>query len=415
MPVTIAGAGTGVTGGKVPEGGWVLSLEKFCRLDISPGRATAGAGVLLRDLHAAAQAAGQLYPPDPTEWNASVGGTIATNASGSRSFRYGSTRAWVESLTVAFISGEIRTFVRGEQVDIRYAPLRPCGARKCTSGYYLREGVEWVDLLAGSEGTLGVVLEAKLRLLGAPGARLSGVVFFESEDEALQAVDEWRCINRLNMLEYLDAASLEVLRERYRDLPAGARAALMIEQDFEEAGSDGEVDEWVDRLAGAGALEESWFGETPADRERFRVLRHALPEIVNDRVRRNGFPKMSSDFAVPLERNAEMMAFYRKRLGEEFPGRHVVFGHIGDAHVHFNLLPESVADVERGRSLMVEMAREAVRLGGTVSAEHGLGKRKCHLLEIEWSPGEIERMKAVKRVLDPHWLLGRGTLFPLAE
>jgi FAD/FMN-containing dehydrogenase len=414
IPITIAGAGTGVTGGKVPAGGWVISLEKLTRLEVAAGRAVAGAGVLLRDLHAAAQASGQLYPPDPTEWSASVGGTIATNASGSRSFRYGSTRAWVETLTIALMSGEVRRFTRGDKADFDFRALRAPHARKCTSGYYLREGMDWVDLFIGSEGTLGVVLEAEVRLVAAPGERLSGVVFFESEDAALQVVNEWRIINQLNMLEFLDCASLEVLRERYRDLPVGAQAALMIEQDLDGLGGDA-VDLWVERLERAGGMEESWFGETPADRERFRVFRHALPEIVNDRVRQNGFQKMSSDFAVPLDRNAEMMAFYRRRLGEEFAGKHVVFGHIGDAHVHFNLMPESPEDVERGRALMVEMACEAVRLGGTVSAEHGLGKRKCHLLEIEWSAEEIERMKSVKRALDPHWLLGRGTLFRLTE
>lgn len=92
MPVTIAGAGTGVTGGRVSHGGWLLSLEKFAHLEVGGGCAVAGAGVLLRDLHAAAASSGQFYPPDPTETAAAIGGTIATNASGSRSFRYGATR-----------------------------------------------------------------------------------------------------------------------------------------------------------------------------------------------------------------------------------------------------------------------------------------------------------------------------------
>jgi FAD/FMN-containing dehydrogenase len=130
--------------------------------------------------------------------------------------------------------------------------------------------------------------------------------------------------------------------------------------------------------------------------------------MVNETMHRRGFLKLGSDFAVPFARNREMLAFYHSRLaGLDY----VVFGHIGDAHVHVNVLPNSQAQFERGKELMVEFARKAVELGGTVSAEHGLGKRKAGLLEIQFSAAEIEAMKQVKRRLDPQWLLGQGTLF----
>jgi len=122
--------------------------------------------------------------------------------------------------------------------------------------------------------------------------------------------------------------------------------------------------------------------------------------------------KFSSDHAVPLDRNQEMLDYYRSTLEASFPGRYVIFGHIGDAHLHVNILPESDEDSARARELMVAFARHAVALGGTVSAEHGLGKRKAHFLELQFTPAEIESMKDVKRRLDPDWLLGRGTLFP---
>jgi FAD/FMN-containing dehydrogenase len=118
---------------------------------------------------------------------------------------------------------------------------------------------------------------------------------------------------------------------------------------------------------------------------------------------------------VPLARNRDMLAFYRARLEAEFAGRYVVFGHIGDAHVHVNILPGSEGEFERGRELLIEFARQAVALGGTVGAEHGLGKRKAALLAIQYSPAEIEAMKRVKRRLDPQWLLGRGNLFPAGD
>ena len=122
--------------------------------------------------------------------------------------------------------------------------------------------------------------------------------------------------------------------------------------------------------------------------------------------------KLSTDYAVPLEKNREMMTIYRRELEREFAGQYVIFGHIGDAHVHINTFPESPAQFERAKALMTELARAAVSLGGTVGAEHGLGKRKARLLELQYSTEEIESMRQVKRRYDPQWLLGRETLFP---
>jgi FAD/FMN-containing dehydrogenase len=107
-----------------------------------------------------------------------------------------------------------------------------------------------------------------------------------------------------------------------------------------------------------------------------------------------------------------MLAFYRETLDRHFPGRYVIFGHIGDAHVHANILPASPGEFTLAQDLMAGFARQAVALGGTVSAEHGLGKRKAHLLALQYAPEHLEAMRAVKRRLDPQWLLGRGTLFP---
>jgi FAD/FMN-containing dehydrogenase len=408
-PVTIAGAGTGVTGGRVPFGGWVLSLEKFTRLEVHRGYAICGAGVLLRDLHAAAQASGQFYPPDPTETGAAIGGNIASNASGSRSYKYGSTRQWIDGLRVVLADGSIREFARGDAIDFDPGTIPLPAVTKNTAGYLLRPGMDWIDLFCGSEGTLGVVTEARVRLLAAPEALLAGVVFFPSDAAALDAVETWP--RGLRMLEYMDDHSLRLLRARYPEIPAEAAAALLIEQELESE-DDPDVDAWIDRIEASGALAEaSWFASSPADRERFRRFRHALPEIVNDTVRRSGALKMNTDYAVPLARNREMLARYRECLDREFPGRYVLFGHIGDAHVHVNLFSDP-ADPGRATAALRSLARQAVELGGTVSAEHGLGKRKADLLQLQYAPEHLEAMCAVKRRLDPGNILGRGTLFP---
>jgi FAD/FMN-containing dehydrogenase len=409
-PVTISGAGTGVTGGRVPHGGWVISLEQLNTMEIREGSANCGAGVLLRDLQASAAPSRQFYAPDPTEWGASIGGTIATNASGSRSFFYGDTRRHVLGLTVVLASGETLHLKRGEQPPFALPVIEPPATTKNTAGYYLREGMDYLDLFIGSEGTLGIVTAAELRLLALPADLFTGVVFFASDDAALAAVDAWRPLGTLRMLEYVDAASLGLLRSRFPEIPKQAQAALLIEQ---EVGADEEVEEaWLERLEASNALlEASWFALSAADRERFRKFRHAIPEVVNDLVRRNGLTKMGSDFAVPIEKNREMLRIYRETLDREFPGQYVVFGHIGDAHLHANILPSGDEEWKRAKGLMMEFARQAVALGGTVSAEHGLGKRKRDLLPLQFSPEQIASMRAVRQRLDPGGLLGRGTLF----
>jgi len=398
IQVTLCGSRTGLTGGCIPDGGWEISLEKLQSLYIDHGRARAGAGVTLETLQAAAGHAGQIYAPDPTEWTASIGGTIATNASGARSFRYGSTRRHVVGLTAAFMDGSVRQFRRGDKVDFPVPAIPLPQTTKNTAGYLLEPGMEWIDLITGSEGTLAVVLEAELQLLPKPADLLTGVVFFSSDEEALDAVDAWRPLPQLNVIEYFDERSLKILRERHSEIPDRARTALFIEQE------DGDVDFWADRVS-----EDSWFAAGDQDRERFRRFRHALPELVNDTMRHRGFLKLGSDYAVPLARNREMLAFYHEQLrGLDY----VIFGHIGDAHVHVNILPTAAAEFQVGRTLLTEFARHAVSLGGTVSAEHGLGKRKAHLLTLQYTEEQIEAMQSVKRRLDPQWLLNRGNLFP---
>ncbi len=394
IPVTVSGAGTGLAGGSVPAAGWAISFEHLQEIDVRKGSALCGAGVLLRDLQTAAGRTGQFYAPDPTEYSASLGGTIATNASGSRSFLYGDTRRHVLALRVALMSGEVLSLRRGVPPPFELPVLPAPATTKNTAGYFLRPGMDYLDLFVGSEGTLGIVTQAEVRLLPALRSLFAGVVFFESDAEALDAVDEWRAVPDLRMLEYMDAGSLRLLA----DVPEGAAAAILIERDG---------DDW---LPEAG-MEASWFAAGVGDRERFRRFRHALPEAVNDLARRRGLTKTGSDFAVPVARNREMLAFYREILEREFPGQYVIFGHIGDAHLHVNILPADDVEWRRAKEAMMRFAAKAVELGGTVSAEHGLGKSKRQFLALQFSSEDIEAMKSVKRKLDPQWLLGQGNLF----
>jgi FAD/FMN-containing dehydrogenase len=410
-PITIAGGGSGLTAGRVPFGGWLISMERFRRLDLASGSATVGAGLTLSELHAAAKATGQFYPPDPTETMAFLGGTIACNSSGSRSFKYGSTRRWVERLRVALPDGEIMDVRRGDAIDFDVPVIPQPANRKHSCGYPLRPGMDWIDLFTGSEGTLGIVIEAELRLLPTPGELLNGIVFFPSDEACLDALDNWRKIPGLRMLEFVDDPALRMIGQRYPDVPAVSRAALIIEQIIE---SEDSLDAWPARLEQTGALEsQSWFGSSDFDRERFRRFRHALPETSLELTQRNGFPSLGTDFSVPIEKNREMLAFYREHMESIMPGHYCIFGHMGDGHPHVNMLPRTQEEFEAGTSALTMFAKQAAAFGGSVAAEHGLGKRKARFLPIQYTSGQIESMKAVKRRLDPSWRLGRGTLFEL--
>jgi FAD/FMN-containing dehydrogenase len=411
VPLTVVGARSGLTGAGVAQGGWAISLEKFNRIEISKGVARAGAAVTLLDLRSAAAPSRQFYAPDPTEIMASVGGTIATNASGSRSFMYGSTRGHVVSMRVALMNGTIAEFRRGHTIDFDVPRIPWPAVTKCTAGYPLAPGMDYIDLFCGSEGTLGIVLEAELKLLPIPQELFSAIIFFANDDDALDAVEVWRRVPGLRMLEYADRNSLDLIHGRYPEIPDVAGAALLIESE-----GTADLDEWTDRLTVANALvDDSWFAINAADRERFRKLRHSLPELVNATVIQRGFMKMGTDYAVPISRNREILRYYRQRLEAEMPGHYVIYGHIGDAHAHVNMLPASQHEADIATAFFKEFALKAVELGGTVSAEHGLGKRKKYLLNLQYAPEHIAAMMDVKRRFDPQWLLGRETLFPVPE
>lgn len=394
VPVTVMGALTGLAGGAVPRGGWAISMSNFNKLDVTGGAARAGAGTLLRDVQNTALASGQFYPPDPTENMSSIGGNIGANASGSRSFKFGPTRRHVRALRVVLMDGRIVEYRRGTPIDFDVPNIPLPNVRKFSCGYQLKPGMDYCDLFIGSEGTLGVVTEAELALQPAPGEITGGIVFFPNEEAALDAVDRWRPTPGLRMLEFLDSRSMKLMEQRY-----GAAVIVEWEDDTD--------------LDMTGALEEeSWFGSSARDRERFRLFRHRLPEKIHSHMRKLGLVVIATDYAVPVERNRDILNTYRKILGANFGDRFVMFGHIGDAHVHTELLPRDRAEWERSPAVVSELAQKVVEMGGTVGAEHGLGKRKANLLNFQYSPDKIAAMRAVKTRFDPLGLLGQGTLFP---
>ena len=447
-PVTVSGAGTGLVGGRVPFGGMVLSTYRMNTIkgvvrEGVGGHAVAEAGVVLADLQRAVRAEGLLYPPDPTEWSCTVGGTMATNASGARTFKYGPTRAYVQRLKVALTTGDLLDLRRGEifadaggklcvplgggrRVEALLPSYAMPRSRKHAAGFFVAPGMDAIDLFIGSEGTLGVVAEAEVSLLPRPEGVLCGIVFFRREEDLLAAVREARARSLqtraaspedraagidARALEYFDAESLNFLRERYPLVPFGVAGALFFEQEITEEAEDRLMGGWLALLESRGALlDDSWFGTNEHDRAEMRAFRHALPVMVNEWLARHGQRKVSTDMAVPDEAFPGMLSFYKERLRVSRL-QYVIFGHVGDSHVHVNIMPRDDVEAVAARDIYGQFVRRAVELGGTISAEHGVGKIKRDYLRVLYGERHLREMAELKRAFDPACILGRGNIF----
>jgi D-lactate dehydrogenase (cytochrome) len=421
IPLTVTAARTSTTGGPVPHGGWLLSMEHLDAIEhIGHDTATAQAGVLLGEFQTEIERTGRFFPPDPTSRHeCTLGAAIACNASGARSFRYGPTRPWIEALEVVLPTGEVLQAKRGDPIPDHWpVPDWTPPPIKSAAGYPAPRDL--VDLFIGQEGTLGIVTRATVRLTALPPEVFGVLAFFPSLDAAVAFVERAREATRADAtgglsprcLEYLDHHCLDLARERGAEVPDGARAALFCEQEAaSEDAMDAHMEAWLEALEATDALaDDTILAVDPPSRERLHTLRHAVPAGVNERVVRNGMPKLGTDLAVPDAGLTAMMEAY-----EAAPLEHVLFGHIGDNHLHLNLLPKTAEELAVAKAFYDELARRAIALGGTVSAEHGIGKVKVR--QLSWQVGE-EVLKAfadLKRCLDPGWILGRGNLLDAPE
>ena len=409
-------ARTSTTAGPVPFGGWLLSLERLNRIvAIGPDRATAQAGVYLGAFQTEIEASGRFYPPDPTSRNeCTLGGSVACNASGARTFRYGPTRPWVEALEVVLPDGQIRRFKRGDPVpDAWPVPRWTEPQVKTAAGYYPAEDA--VDVFIGSEGTLGIVTEVTVRLTDLPSSVLGVLAYFPNRATAVAFMRTARASARADRegelsprcLEYLDKGCLAFAKARFGAVPEGAGAAMFCEQEVMACGEDVHMTAWFDALTDAGALvDETLFSSDPGSRAALLALRHAVPAGVNEQAVRNGMPKVATDLSVPDDALDVMLDAY-----EAAPMRSALFGHLGDNHLHLNLLPSTVEELATARAFYVELARRAVALGGSVSGEHGIGKTKKNQLALMVDAATLDAFRALKLHLDPASVLGRGTMF----
>ena len=428
IPVTVSGAGTGTVGGRVAFGGIVLATDKLNHIknlvhEDGGGYAIAEAGVILSDLQRAVDHEGLLYPPDPTERGCFIGGTVATNASGARTFKYGPTRNYIRRLKVVLASGEIVDLRRGNvradadgrirvgSVEARLPNYQRPATRKNASGYFVAPEMDAVDLFIGSEGTLGVICEVETRLLPKPEGLLSGVVFFENEADVLALVDDARTRVDARALEFFYHESMNFLREKYPEIHDRAVGAIFFEQETRAETEEAVLNEWMSLLDQHHAFTDSWFATNEQDQARLREFRHQLPVLMNEWFARYNQRKVSTDMAVPDEAFPGLFRLYKDTLRDSHL-RYTIFGHIGDNHVHVNILPRDDTEATHARELYVRFLKYAASVGGTLSAEHGVGKLKRDYLRIFYNDDQLREMAALKRALDPNGILGRGNIFP---
>ena len=451
IPVTVQGARTGVTAGCVPEEGITVNLERMNRiLDFQPksGTITVQPGLRLRELRRYIASHGLFFPPDPTETTASLGGMVSCNSSGARSFRYGSIRDYVMALELILPDGDALRLERGKCqaeglsfclttrggriISGTLPDLKMPDVKKHTAGYYVRPGMDLIDLFIGAEGTLGVITSIQLRLLTQKKHIWGAVIFLPSEDSALELVKILRGEKDATpslspeALEFFGCDTLKLLR---KEQISGASLAdtQLIREDagcavyIEYASDDknhltqvfGQVCNRIEAL-GSDPY-HTWAGINPRHMEKLHLFRHAAPECINRKIAeiKKQYPsitKLGTDMSVPDSCLDEVFSLYRCGLKREGLSS-AVFGHIGNNHLHVNVIPKNMDEFRRTKDLFSRWAKEIVRMGGSVSAEHGIGKLKTDLLKKLYSEEQVAAMREVKKRFDPDEILNRGNIF----
>lgn len=457
--ITIQGARTGITAGAVPYGGHILNLSRMnvvrdVSLDAETGMnlLSVQPGALLTDIRKALDGTGWFFPPDPTEASASIGGMVSCNASGAMTLLYGPTRDWIEGLNAVLADGSIIRMKRGACMASgrRFNLHTDDGTGitgtlpdyvmpdvKSAAGYYSMPGMDMIDLLIGMEGTLGIITEIVLRLSPKPSHTAGLMLFAPAEDIAVQLVrflrgertgifDEFT--GRPAAIEFFNHDALDLLRRMKGENPAFAgiphlqphfHTALYMEF---HASSEDEIDESVmqvmEAMTSLGVSDEdTWYAGNERELETHKSFRHAIPEAVNlligDRKRTNPeLTKLGTDMSVPNEILGDTIGMYNDGLAEAGL-ESVIFGHIGNNHLHVNILPRNMDEYTAGKQLYLDWAKRIVDAGGSISAEHGIGKLKTAFLELMYGRNGIAQMIAIKDLFDPGHILNRGNLFNL--
>ena len=396
--------------------------------------------------------AGELFfPPDPTEPTASLGGMAACNACGARSVLYGCTRAHVNALRVVLADGRVTSLTRGrDKARGRHIalPLEGGGTFEAElppfdtpdikdAGYFIREDMDLVDLFMGSQGTLGLISELELTLMPAPKHLWGLTAFFPDDENALAYV---RAVkgrpdtgvpafpHRAASIEFFDKNALDMVMVQKAITPA-FRQLQTLPDDYncgvyvEFNGDDpNEMTPILRDLAAViaavgGDPARTWVARDQLELEQLLFFRHSVPETIDliieeNKKREPCITILSTDMAVDDGHFDELFHIYKRDLSAT--SLHwIIFGHIGENHVHPNILARTREEYEQGHMIFEKWARDVHRMGGSISAEHGAGKIKKKLAMIMYGPEKMEALVSLKRAFDPNLLLGPGNILTI--
>ncbi|HEY63909.1 MAG TPA: FAD-binding protein [Caldilineae bacterium] len=394
IPVVPRGAGTGLAGASVPQGGIVLNLARMNRLrEISPEDmvAVVEPGVVNQTLQEALQPYGLMYPPDPASlYMSTIGGNVATNAGGPRCLKYGVTKDYVMGLEVVLPGGQV---------------LRTGGRQiKNVTGYNLTQ------LFVGSEGTLGVITEITLRLIPAPAARATVMAAYARLEDAAETVNAILSEGILPLTtELMDQACIRAVERKLQmGLPTEAEALMLIAVDGEPEAVHAQIRRVAEvcRRMGADPVE---MATTPEEEERLWIARRSVsPALALIKPSR-----LTEDIVVPRSKIPAMIRRIQA-IAREYDVMIPTFGHIGDGNVHPDIMCDRRDPEEMRRVALAAQAvfEATIELGGTLSGEHGIGLLKREFLPKELGPLAIEKMLAIKKVFDPNGIMNPGKVFP---
>jgi glycolate oxidase subunit GlcD len=394
VPVTPRGGGTGYAGGAVPtEGGVVLSLERLDRIrafDPLLWRIEVEAGVRTSEVRRIARENGLLFPPDPGAAESSqIGGNIATNAGGPHAFKYGVTGAWISGIEAVVPPGDLIT-VGG-------------AIRKDVAGYDLK------SLMTGSEGTLGIVTAAWLKLIPAPESMLPVTAFYRNVADGCEAIEAVLGNGiQAAALEFLDQAALHAATAGFPGgVPADARFLVLAEADG-SASEAARVQSELRDVLGDGVVSV----HAPTGSSEVAALWH-WREGVSGAVTAQRGGKVSEDIVVPVDRLGEAIE-RTLAIGSRHGLTACSWGHAGDGNVHstFMLDASDPAQLARAHDAAHDLFTLALELGGSVSGEHGIGVLKHGQLRRQWAPRAVELHRAIKSAFDPKGLLNPGKKEP---
>lgn len=393
IPVIPRGAGTGLCGGCVPVyGGILLSLMRMnhiLEIDTDNLIAVTEPGVRLMELAAKAEECGLLYPPDPGEKSATIGGNVMTNAGGMRAIRYGVTRDYVRGMEVVLPTGNVVEF--GGKIA------------KSSSGYSLK------DLIIGSEGTLGIVTKLELKLVKLPCKNVTLMVAFDDLQCCLSVVPKiLKAADAPTNLEFMERDVI-LYAEKYlgRSFPdKSANAYILVTYSGNTKSEIDSICTCIAELCLAEGAKDVFISDTPDRQNSIWQPRGAFLEAI-----KNSTPAMDEcDVVVPISQ-IDMFLKYAKELEHEENIRITSFGHAGDGNLHIYLCKDTCSDDEwsvASARIMERLYERATKLGGQVSGEHGIGHAKKQYLARSVGEVQMDIMRGIKQVFDPNGILNPG-------